>query len=61
MIKSEIELDLPFMVPDLVYKFQIIFLQGNSVIEQNLKCRIKQWTEGHVESFIPPTPSCRGA
>lgn len=27
--KSEIDLGLPFMVPDLVYKFQMICFKGN--------------------------------
>ena len=34
IIKSEIELGLSFMVPDLVYKFQMICLRVISVIEQ---------------------------
>ena len=33
-MKSEIELDLHFMVSDLVYKFQMICLRGTQVIEQ---------------------------
>jgi len=29
MVKSEIEFGLPFIVPDLVYKFQMICFRGN--------------------------------
>jgi hypothetical protein len=32
--KSEIELGLPFMVPDIEYKSQMICLRGTQVIEQ---------------------------
>ena len=31
VVKSKIELDLPFMVPDLVYKFQMIRFSGNQI------------------------------
>jgi len=29
VVEYEIELDLSFMVPDLLYKFQMIFLKGH--------------------------------
>ena len=34
VIKSKIKLGLPFMVTDLVYKFQMICLQGKKLIER---------------------------
>ena len=43
-VKLEIKLDFPLMVPDLVYKFQMICIRGNEVIEckpnvgQTYKC-----------------------
>jgi len=33
VVKSNINLDLPFMVPDLVYKFQMICLRGTYITE----------------------------
>jgi hypothetical protein len=43
-VKLEIKLDFPLMVPDLVYKFQMICIRGNEVKEckpnvgQTYKC-----------------------
>ena len=34
VVKSKIKHGLPFMVPDLVYKFQLICPRGSSGIEQ---------------------------
>jgi hypothetical protein len=31
MVMSKFEFGLPFMVPDLVYKFQMIYIRGNKV------------------------------
>jgi len=42
VIKSEIELGLLFMVPDLVHKYQIICFRGTWVIEQTAKAGLME-------------------
>ena len=40
---SKIKLGTPFMVPDLVYKFQMICLRGTYVIEQKPNVGHTDW------------------
>ena len=42
VVKYKINLGLPFMVPDLVYKFEIISFRGTKVTEQKPK-------QGHID------------
>ena len=42
VVKSVNTIDLPFMLPDLVYKFQKICLWGTIVIERKLDV---EWTD----------------
>ena len=59
MVKSEIKIGLPLMVPDLVYKFQIIFLR---VTEQkpnggHTDGWMDERTNGHGNHLMPLTPN----
>ena len=43
MVKSETELSLTFMIPNRVYKFQLICLRGNQMqdIQMDVRTRVK--------------------
>ena len=42
------------MVPDLVYKFQMICLQGKLSYWVESKCRMNERTYGHGYNSMPP-------